>query len=281
VAVARVATARAATARAATARAATARVATARAAPARVALAWVALARVAPARVATAPMAPARAATARVATARVRERPLRTWWLWTALAPRLGDRRALRVDVVGSTRTWRRHGRSGTCRFGRGRVALPSSLLRSREGMRSPRATETGRALLAVAAAAAAMGLQRHPLVAAADMLGRGFDAVLPPVVGTLDAPRSALRRVGTPAQARGVSFAEGVRGDARKCLTRARRERRAERVARRATRATRVVVEESARSQTPPRRRGRAPPPSPLEGSRGRAARRGRGPRG
>jgi hypothetical protein len=150
--------------------------------------------------------------------------------------------------------------------------------------MRSPRATETGRAVLAVGAAAAAMGLQRQPLVVAADVLGGGFDAMLPPVVDTLDAPRSALRRVGTPAQARGVSFAEGVRGDARECLTRARRERRAERVApatRRATRVIRVVAEESARSQTPPRRRGRAPPPSPPEESRGWAARRGRGPRG
>jgi hypothetical protein len=48
---------------------------------------------------------------------------------------------------------------------------------------------------------------------------------VLPPVADTLDAPRSALRRVGTPAQARGVSFAEGVRGDAHECLTRAQRE--------------------------------------------------------
>jgi hypothetical protein len=47
-------------------------------------------------------------------------------------------------------------------------------------GMRSPRATETGRALLAVGAATAAMGLQRQPLVAAADVLGGGFDAVLP-----------------------------------------------------------------------------------------------------
>jgi hypothetical protein len=54
--------------------------------------------------------------------------------------------------------------------------------------MRSPRATETGLALLAVGAAAAAMGLQRQPLVVAADMLGGGFDAVLPPVVDTLDA---------------------------------------------------------------------------------------------
>jgi hypothetical protein len=36
-----------------------------------------------------------------------------------------------------------------------------------------------------------------------------------------------------------------------------------------------------SARSQTPPRHRGRAPPPSSPEESRGRAARRGRGPRG
>ena len=61
--------------------------------------------------------------------------------------------------------------------------------------------------------------------MAAAEVLGRGFDAVLP--------SRSALRRTGMPAQARGVSFAEGVRGDARKYLTRARRERRAERVAR------------------------------------------------
>jgi hypothetical protein len=119
-------------------------------------------------------------------------------------------------------------------------------------GMRSPRATVTGRALLAVGAAAAAMGLQRQPLVAAADVLGEGFDTVLPPVADTLDAPRPALRRVGTPAHARGVSFAEGVRGDARECLTRARRERRAERAARRATRAARVVIEESARSQTP-----------------------------
>ena len=93
--------------------------------------------------------------------------------------------------------------------------------------------------------------------------------------------PRSALRCVGPPAQARSVSFAEGVRGDARECLTRARRERRAERLARRPTRASRVVVEESARSRTPPRHRGRAPPPSPPEASRGRAARRGRGPRG
>jgi hypothetical protein len=147
--------------------------------------------------------------------------------------------------------------------------------------MRSPRATETGRALLAVGATAAAMGLRRQPLVAAADVLGGGFDAVLPPVADTLDAPRSALRRVGTPAQAQGVSFAEGVRGDAHECLTRARRERRAKHVARRATRAIRVVVEESACSQTPPRCRGRAPPPSPPEESRGRAAGRGRGPRG
>jgi hypothetical protein len=75
-----------------------------------------------------------------------------------------------------------------------------------------------------------------------------------------------------------GVSpFVEGVRGDARECLTRTRRERRAERVDRRPTRASRVVVEESARSRTSPRHRGRAPPPSPPEASRGRAARRGR----
>ena len=47
-------------------------------------------------------------------------------------------------------------------------------------GMWSPRATETGRALLVVGAAAAAMGLQRQPLVVAADVLGGGFDAVLP-----------------------------------------------------------------------------------------------------
>ena len=52
--------------------------------------------------------------------------------------------------------------------------------------MRSPRATETGRALLAVGAAAAAMGLQRQPLVAAAEVLSGGFDAVLPPVTDTL-----------------------------------------------------------------------------------------------
>jgi hypothetical protein len=78
-----------------------------------------------------------------------------------------------------------------------------------------------------------------------------------------------------------GVSFAEGVRGDARECLMRARRERRAERAARRAIHVARVVVEESARSQTPPRHKGRAPPPSPPEESRGRATRRGRGPRG
>ena len=148
-------------------------------------------------------------------------------------------------------------------------------------GMRSPRATETGRALLAVGAAAAAMGLQRQPLVAAAEVLSGGSDAVLPPVTDTLAAPRSALRGAGTPAQARSVSFAEGLRGDARECLTRARRERRAERVARRPTRASRVVVAESARSRTPPHHRGRAPPPSPPEASRGRAARRGRGPRG
>ena len=45
--------------------------------------------------------------------------------------------------------------------------------------MRSPRATETGRALLAVGAAAAAMGLQRQPLVVAAEVLSGGFDAVL------------------------------------------------------------------------------------------------------
>ena len=126
--------------------------------------------------------------------------------------------------------------------------------------MRSPRATETGRALLAVGAAAAAMGLQRPPLMAAAEVLCGGSDAVLPPVTDTLAAPRSSLRGAGTPAQARSVSFAEGLRGDARECLTRARRERRAERVARRPTRASRVVVEESARSRTPPRHRGRAP---------------------
>ena len=101
------------------------------------------------------------------------------------------------------------------------------------------------------------------------------------PVTDTLDTPRSALSGAGMPAQARSVSFAEGVRGDARECLTRARRERRAERVARRPTRASRVVVEESARSRTPPRHRGRAPPANPPEASRGRAARRGRGPRG
>jgi hypothetical protein len=52
------------------------------------------------------------------------------------------------------------------------------------------------------------------------------------------------------------------VRGDARECLTRARRERRAERVARRTARVARVVVEESARSQTPPRQGRLAPPP-------------------
>jgi hypothetical protein len=82
------------------------------------------------------------------------------------------------------------------------------------------------------------MGLQRQPLVAAAEVLSGGFDVVLPPVTDTLATPRSALRCAGTPAQARSVSFAEGVRGDARECLTRARRERRAERVARRPTRA-------------------------------------------
>ena len=107
------------------------------------------------------------------------------------------------------------------------------------------------------------------------------IDAVLPPVTDTLDTPRPALRGAGMPAQARSVSFAESVRGDARECLTRARRGRRAERFARRPTRASRVVVEESARSRTPPRHMGRAPPPSPPEASRGRAARRGQGPRG
>ena len=115
----------------------------------------------------------------------------------------------------------------------------------------------------------------------AAEVLSGGFDAVLPPVTDTLATPRSALRGVGTPAQARRVSFAEGVRGDARECLTRARRERRVERLARRPTRASRVVVEESARPRTPPCRRGREPPQGPPEASRGRAARRGRGPRG
>ena len=137
-------------------------------------------------------------------------------------------------------------------------------------GMRSPRATETGHALLAAGAAAAAMGLQRQPLVAAAEVLSGGFDAVLPPVTGTLATPRSALRGAGTPAQARSVSFAEGLRGDARECLTRARRERRAERVARRPTRASRVVVEESARPRTPPRHMGARAPCKPTGGVTG-----------
>jgi hypothetical protein len=116
-------------------------------------------------------------------------------------------------------------------------------------------------------------GLPQQPLVAAVGVLGEGFDAVLPSVTGTLATPRWALHRAGTPTQARSVSFAEGVRDDARECLTRARRERRVERVARRATRAARVVVEEFACSRAPPHHRGREPPPSPSEESRGRAA--------
>jgi hypothetical protein len=101
---------------------------------------------------------------------------------------------------------------------------------------------EMGLALLAVGAAATAMGLQWQPLAGAAKVLGGGFGAVLPPVVDTLsDTPRSALRRAKTLAQARGVSFAEGVRGDARECLTRA--ERRAEPHVR-SVRSVRLVVQ-------------------------------------
>ena len=113
----------------------------------------------------------------------------------------------------------RRHGRIGTCRhrFGRGRVVLPSSLLRSRDGgrpppgMRSSRVMETGRDLLVADVMAAAMGLQRQPLVAAAEVLGGGFNAVLPPVADTLTTPRSTLRRAGTPAQARTQAHASAI----------------------------------------------------------------------
>ena len=80
---------------------------------------------------------------------------------------------------------------------------------------------ETGRALLAVGAAAAVMGLQRQPLAAATEVLGGGFDVVLPPVADTLATQRSAVRRARTTAKDRAVSFSKGVHGDARECRTR------------------------------------------------------------